>query len=308
MDRTDLATEELLLLWAARETGALAALTDDADDPAAVAAAAGITEHAAELVVDVLAARGFLAQVDGAYEPTNRLLGFLASADLRSVGTLPDALDAVDALTSLPETMTTGEPPESGDLVHRLGARVATPAATVRAVVTAAVREASDAERVLTVGNAPGTVAEEFVARGYAVTLADEADAIEAATPLLATTPVETVALDAEPASDELTDALPGGFDLVFAADTTRRNDPAANRRLVSRLADALAPGGTVVLVDLLADRSERATPAAVEALARYGGGVYDEAEVTDLFTAAGLDATVREIPGEDRVAVVGRR
>ncbi len=307
MDRTGLTTEELLLLWAARETGALAALTDDADDPTEVARAAGITERAAELVVEVLAERGFLARVDGAYEPTNRLLGFLASADLRSVGTLPDALETVDALASLPETMTTGEPPEGGDLTHRLGARAAIPEATVRAVVTAAVREAPDAGRVLDVGGAPGTFAREFAARGYAVTLADEADAVEAATPLLAPTPVETVALGESPGAEFPDDPLPGSFDLVFTADVTRRNAPAANRRFVARMADALAPGGTVVLADVLADRSERAVPAAVEALARHGGRVYDEADVTDWFAAAELDATVREIPGDDRVAVVGR-
>lgn len=298
--RTDLPTAELLLLWAARETGALDALVEDADGPTEVAEAAGITQEAAELVVETLAERSFLARVDGTYEPTNRMLGFLASADLRSVGALPDALDAVDALVSLPETMATGESPEAGSLTHRLGARAALDEAGVRAVVTAAVREAPAADHVLDVRGAPGTFAREFAARGYDVTLVDRPDAVDAATPLLAPTSVETAAVaDGD---------LPAGFDLVFAADVTRRNGPAANRRLVERMAEAVAPGGTLVLADLLRGRSERAGPAAVEAFARDGGRVDREEDVVEWFAAAGLDdPEVHEIPGDDRVVVVGR-
>lgn len=299
LERTDLTTAELLLLWAARETGVLDALVENADGPAEVARIAGITGGAAELVVETLAEGGFLAEVDGAYEPTNRMLGFLASADLRSVGTLPDALDAVDALANLPETMRTGEPPDAGSLTHRLGASAALDEATVRAVVTAAVREAPAAGSVLDVRGAPGSFAREFAARGYEVTLADRPDAVEAATPLLAPTPVETVAV---------ADALPDSFDLVFAADVTRRNDSEQNRRLVERMAETLAPDGTLVLADLLRGRSERAGAAAVEAFARDGGRVYRDGAVAEWFGAAGLDGPeIREVPGDDRVVVVGR-
>lgn len=299
--RTDLTTEELLLLWAARETGALDALVADADGPADVAETTGITPEAANLVVRTLTERGFLAEVDGTHEPTNRMLGFLASADLRSVGALPDALDAIDALVALPETMASGEPPESDDLTHRLGAREALDEATVRAVVTAAVREAPGAATVLDVRGAPGTFAREFAARGYDATLADHPDAVEAATPLLATTAVETAAV-----ADD--DPLPGNFDLVFAADVARRNGPDANCRLVERMADALAPDGTLVLVDFVRGRSDRAVPTAVEAFARDGGRAYREPEITEWFAAAGLaDPKIRDVPGDERAVVVGR-
>lgn len=292
--------ETLHLLWAARETGLLEALLREADDAAAAAEAAGVDGRAAALVVDALLAEGFLAEVGDAVEPTNRLLGFLAAADLRSVGELPDALDAVDALAALPETMASGAPPESGPLRHRLGARAAREEATVRAAVTAAVRAAPAADTVLDVGGAPGRFAAEFAARGRDVTLADEPAAVEASTPLLAREPVATAAVtDGDP--------LPGEFDLVFAADATRRRAPAANERFVARLADAAAAGGTVVLLDRLWDRSADAVPAAVEAYARDGGGVYREAEVAAWFDAAGLAGPdVTAVPGTELFALAG--
>ncbi|MEF8773649.1 MAG: hypothetical protein V5A37_02890, partial [Halobacteriales archaeon] len=185
LDDLDVPPATLFLLWAARETGALDALAREADTPAEVAAAADVDERAADLLVAALDRAGFLERVDGAHEPTNRLLGFLAAADLRSVGRLPDALDAVSALAALPETMATGDPPESGDCHRRLGARAATDEATVRAVATAAVRQAPDADRVLDVRGAPGHYARAMAHLGRDVTLADRQPAIARSRPLL---------------------------------------------------------------------------------------------------------------------------
>jgi hypothetical protein len=301
VEETDLSTAELFLLWAARETGALTVLADDADTPAEVVERTGITEEAADLVVAALADLGFLARVDDAYEPTNRMLGFLASADLRSVGRVPDALDAVDALVALPETMRTGDTPDSDDRIHRLGARAALDDATVHAVATAAVREAPSAERALVVRGAPGQFARELADCGLDVTLADRPAAVEAATPLLASTAVDPVAVEpGEP--------LPGGFDLVFAADVTRQNDPVENRQFVTLAADALAPGGALALADVVWGRSGRAVPAAVEALAREGSSAYRETDFAAWFEAAGLGKPAfRDAPGTDRQVVVGR-
>jgi hypothetical protein len=293
--------ETLHLLRAARETGLLDALLDDADDAAAAAAAAGADERAAALLVDALVAEGFLAAVGDGVEPTNRLLGFLAAADLRSVGDLPDALDALDALAALPETVATGDPPDTGDTRHRLGARAARETATVRAMATAAIRAAPDARDVLVAEGAPGSLATEFAARGRDVTLADVPEAVEAATPLLAREPVDAVAVEADA-------SLPDGFDLAVAAGTTPRRAPDANRGFVGRLAEAAADGGTVVLLERLWDRSVDAIPAAVEAFARDGGRVYREDRVAGWFDAAGLDGPdVHPVPGTDLFALVGR-
>lgn len=298
----DLDARTLLLVRAARETGLLEALVREADTAEEAAAVADVDERAARLTVEVLLAEGFLARVGDVVEPTNRLLGFLAAADLRSVGRLPDALDALDALAELPETMRTGEPATGGDRTHRLGARAALDDATVRAAVTAAIRVAPEAERVLDVGGAPGPFATAFAARGRKVTLADRPDALDPSRPLLSGEPIELVAVEAD-------EPLPDGFDLVFAADATPTRDREHTRSFVARLADAASEGGTVVLVDRLWGRSEGAIPAAVEAYARHGGGLYRESAFREWFEAAGLGTPdVRKVPGTDRYAVVGTR
>jgi hypothetical protein len=294
-------TETLFLLRAARETGLLAALLEEADDADAAAATAGVDGRAAALTVEVLVAEGFLARVGDAVEPTNRLLGFLAAADLRSVGELPDAVDAADALAALPETVESGDPPAGGEPRHRLGTRAALPESTVRAAVTAAVRAGPDVGTVLDAGGAPGRFAVEFAARGHEVTLADDPDAVAASTPLLAREPVATVPV--EPG-----EALPAGFDLVFAADATAGRQPTDNGERVAALAEAATAGGVVVLVERLWGRSADAVPATVEAFARDGGRVYREETVAEWFAAAGLAGPeVEPIPGTERFALVGR-
>lgn len=292
--------ETLHLLRAARTTGLLAALVSDADTAAEAAETAGVTPRAAELTVEALLAEGFLTRIGSGVEPTNRMLGFLAAADLRSVGELPDELDALEALAALPETMADGAPAGEGDVRNRLGARAAREEAAVRAAATAAVRAAPDAREVLVADGAPGQIATEFAARGRDVTVADHPEAVEVARPLLAQSPVEAVAVAAG-------EALPAGADLVVAVEGTRRRPPEGSEAFAGRLADAVADDGWVVLVERLWDRSAEAVPTAVEAFARDGGGVYREGDYDEWFADAGLSGPeVWPVPGTDWYALVG--
>jgi len=293
--------ETVALLWAARETGVLDALLTSADTPADVAAETDVTERAARVTVDALAAEGFLQRVDGAYEPTNRALGLLAKRDVRSIGRLSREIDLFGALAALPETMRTGDPPaRAADWTrNRLGAVAATDEAVVRACVTAAVRERPDAERVLDVGGAPGTFATEFAARDYNVTLADRPDAVEVTRPFLANEPVALV-------EREFGDPLPEA-DLAFLPDLGARLGPTAYRDCVASASDALAPDGVVAAVDRLAGRSRSAPSVAVEGLATGDGGAYDADDYRAWLREAGFERVgVRDVPGTDRQLVTG--
>lgn len=304
-DRTGHDAAELLLVWAARETGVLDALMESAATPGEVAAATDVTERAARVFVRELAELGYLDRVGDGYEPADRSLGFLAKTDLRSVGRVPHEVDVVAALTALPETARTGEPPPLPDdwTPNRLGARAATDDATVRAAVTAAVREAPDAERVLDAYGAPGTYAREFAERGLSATVFDRAEVLDAAGPLLAASPVDAVA-------GESPGDLPGGFDLAFCAGGVRERGPADNRALFGGLCDALAPGATAVVVDHLRGRSPRATAVAARTLARTAAGdAHDPRAVTEWFEEAGfVDPRVADVPGTDVQAVAADR
>ncbi|WP_439028459.1 class I SAM-dependent methyltransferase [Haloarchaeobius sp. DT45] len=328
-EQTDTSTETLFLLWAARETGVLDALVADADTPAQVAARTGITERAARLTVETLADEGFFKLVEGAYEPTNRALGFLAASDLRSVSRLPHELDVLAALRELPETMQSGEPPadvtDAADAIwNDLGHVQATDVATVRASVTAAQHAVASpggprsANRVLDVGGAPGPYAVEFATRGYDVTLLDTAERLAESESLLAHEPVETVTGDPEALDPEDGEMAFPVVDCVFVPMRTHEFDAETNRRLVSRAHDVLTGGrdvaesgdstGWLVVVDYLRDRSPRASATAVTELATGTGACYTGDQYREWFDTAGFRAIqVRDVPGTDRQVVLGQ-
>jgi hypothetical protein len=304
MPTRDHPPEVLALLRAARETGLLEVLLTETASPAAAARAADVDERAAEVAVETLAATGYLDRVDDGYEPTNRALGLLTKTDLRSIGSTPRELDLFDALCALPETMRTGSPPDLSDDRARndLGARLASDEATVRAVVTAAHRVAPDATDVLVLAGAPGAVAGEFAARGCAVTLVDETDAVDAIRPLLD----ESVECVTAP----VTELPPERFDLAVTVDYAHQLTPAEYRHLAGAAHDVLSTGGHLVVVDRLRDRSASGPALDVEALATTEGGrAHDAATARSFFDDAGFEAVaVADVPGTDRQTVAGRR
>ncbi|WP_435117468.1 class I SAM-dependent methyltransferase [Halolamina sp. C58] len=300
---SELDTPALALLWAARETGLLAALVDGAGDEREAADAAGVTERAARIVTDALIDLGFLRRVDGAVEPANRALGLLATRDLRSVGTVPAALDRFDAYAELPRTMESGVPPVDPDerVRHRLGAAAAVDDDTVEATVDAALAANPDAERALVVADGPGRHATALAGRGLDVTLLDGPAVIEAVKPLLASTPVT-------PRAGSLVDVA-ATFDLVLTVDGAWRQGVEENRFTVLAAADALSPGGAVVLVEPLRDRSGAAVEVAAAALATGTGEPYPESTVAEWFLDAGLAGVeTSDVPGTPYQAAVGRR
>jgi hypothetical protein len=301
-------------LRAARETGVLDALLDDADTPTEVAARTPVDARAASVLVDVLADRGFFEVVDGAYEPTNRALGLLTKTDLRSIGPIPHEVDRLDAYAALPGTLRSDDPVDAArdargndyDRNH-LGARQATPQSAVNAAVSAAQRGAPAATRVLDVGGAPGTHATEFAARGAAVTLRDTPERVDAVRPLLARRDLE---LDAGALDADLPPA-----DLAFATDLAPRLDDDALDAFGAAAHDALTRDGdstagadrALVLIEHLRDRSPRTPTRRLDALATGQHGDHrTERAVRNALQNAGFDPVeVHAVPGLDADAVV---
>ncbi|UPW02267.1 methyltransferase domain-containing protein [Halorussus gelatinilyticus] len=308
---------EALLLWAARETGILEAVATSCETPAEVAAETGVTERAARIVVEAMAELGYLEAVGDAsgdrtelrYEITNRALGFVAKADVRSIGSVPHALDCVDRWIRLPETMACGEPPApetaSEDWTENfVGAMASVDDAAVRASVTAAVHRNPNAERVLDAGGGPGVFAKEFVRRGFDVTLVDRPEVVDIDRRFLEHEPIELVAGD-------ITEKLPADdFDLVFCSRVAHGLSPDENRRFLAEAFDALAPGGAVVLTDRVRGRAEDAALFGAHMLAQTeAGDTYTEDQFTSWLREAGFeDVEVRDVPGFDRQVIAGRR
>jgi len=312
---------EALLLWAARETGVLRAITTSCETPAEVAAETGVTERAARIVVEAMAELGYLEAVGDTsvdrtevqYEITNRALGFVAKADVRSIGSVPHLLDCVDRWIRLPETMASGEPPapetaSDERTANFVGAMASVDDAAVRASVTAAVHRNPDAERVLDAGGGPGVFAKEFVRRGFDVTLVDRPDVVDIDRRFLEHEPIELV-------EGDITEELPDGddndgFDLVFCSRVAHGLSPDENRRFLAEAFDALSPGGAVVLTDRVRGRAEDAALFGAHMLAQTeAGDTYTEAQFRSWLRDAGFESVdVRDVPGFDRQVVAGLR
>jgi len=213
---SDLETAELALLWAARETGLLEALLRETGSPNEAAAVSGVTERAARVTIDALVDLGFFERVEDGVEPTNRVLGLLATRDVRSIGQVPSALDQFDAFAALPTAMRRDNPerqPRSRTVQrtrHQLGASEAVDDATVRATVDAIHAANPDAERVLALADGPGRHARELADRGPAVTLLEGSAVGDVVEPLLA-------GGDVSLQTGCLPDLESGSHDLIFS-------------------------------------------------------------------------------------------
>ncbi|WP_336134727.1 hypothetical protein [Natronomonas amylolytica] len=297
-DRAAVEWRELALLWAGRRCGALNALATTAGTADAVADEADIDPQSAERLVAALEARGFLAHVDGEYEPTNRLLGFLTKTDLRSIGRLPAELDAFDRWVALPETLAGADPPEPADaLRNELGRERAADAARVRSEVTTAVHAAPDGDRVVVLGDGGGSRAVEFADRGWSVTLYDTSERIEAVEPLLSH---ESVGLQA----GDPTDADLPPCDLVVGIGVLQRYDDKDARDIVAAASDA-APAA--VFIDAFQGVTDDASLKDIDRLAAGRGAAHDAGAVRSWLADGYGDVRIEAVPSSPHAAAVGR-
>ncbi len=112
---------------------------------------------------------------------------------------------------------------------------------------------------------------------------------------------------------DYRTDELPGGFDLVFLSAIVHANSFDENRRLMRKCANAVVPGGQVVVLDQIMNEDRTAPlPAAMFALNMLvgtgGGDTYTESEVRGWMEEVGLSNVTRKDTAFNNALVVGRK
>lgn len=296
---------ELMLLRAVRENGLVEVLATSSSTPEEVATETGITDRAAWVTLEALVDLGFLTVDGDVYEPTERLRR-LHTGDVTEMSSLPFRLDGLERWIALPETMRTGDPPATSDdyTDHYMGAMSNVDETTVRACVTAAVRECPDAERVVDMGGGPGKFAREFVRRGHEVTLVDRPDVID----------IDEGIVDAEPialVAGDVRESVPGEHDLAFCSRVFQTLSPRENRRILDATYEALSPGGSLVLVEIVRGRSPTARMfgATMLAQADSDGNTYTEAQYREWFRDAGFEnVRVAEIPGTKYQTVAADR
>lgn len=236
---------ELLFLRALRRTGALEALVETAGTAESLAAETPLTSEAAAFTIETLNDLGYLVRVEDTYEPTNDLLGILTTTDVRSIGTLPAALDEAENLVKLEETLqgVAASGDEERELINALGAAAASDPQRTRAVATTIRSRAPPNKDVLLIGGAPGRLAVELADRGLSVTLADEPLAIQQSAGVLAGSSVETIG------TEEWSD-VPETALVVVAPGL--RAEPKPWKPLVSAAASTVETAGSVVVMERL--------------------------------------------------------
>ncbi len=289
--------------------GLFEALGEESLSGAALARRLEADPRGTRILADALVALGLLEKVDGAYRNTPGGREVLVPGPAGSkTAILEHGARLYERWAGLYDAVKTGSrvPDERSDPRLDGGARGfaramadvgrATAAKTIEALEGHGVLEG--VARALDVGGGPGLYAIELArARpGLGATIFDRAETLE-----VARGNVEAAGLDGRVVlrpGDALHDDLGGPWDLIFASNFVHIFSPEENRELVRRWAEALAPGGRLVLKDFLLD-PDRTTPPggalfAVNMLVNSeGGDCYTVEEAQGWFREAGLE------PGE---------
>lgn len=291
---------ESRILLTAAELNLFALLSPQPLSAAEVAGRLQGNLRAVTIVLDALAALGFLEKQAGCYQclpPVSHLL----SSD-RPDSVLPMVLHAAHLWrrwTHLTETVSGLEacstetlPQNEESLRAFIGAMHAIAAPMASRIVKAV--NPAGARALLDVGGASGTYTIAFLlaAPEMKATLFDQPAVIEIARKRLR----EAGVLDRTTLApgDFYVDELPGGHDLAFVSAIIHQNGPEQNSELFKKVLRSLQPGGRIVLRDHIMepDRTEPISGAVFAVnmlLATEGGNTYPFEELERGLTQAGF-------------------
>ena len=245
----------------ASELGLFEVLGDDELSRAELAAALDADERGLGSFLGYLEAQGYVAEDGGYYRNTTTSRKWLADRDGTNVGpwfvfwcelVFPfwsDHLETVVREGAPPKTIYEwfDEEPSRWNLAQR-GFRSA--ASVLADEVGRKVDVSGDATRLLDVGGGHGLYAVELCRRrpGLSATVFDYPEALA-----LAREEIRAAGLGDRMdvrGGDYWTDDMGDGYDLALVFNVIHAHDAAENVRLFERVADALAPGGRIVVLD----------------------------------------------------------
>jgi 2-polyprenyl-3-methyl-5-hydroxy-6-metoxy-1,4-benzoquinol methylase len=114
-------------------------------------------------------------------------------------------------------------------------------------------------------------------------------------------------------AGDYNVDGFGAGYDIVFLSAIIHSNSFEQNCALIKKAADALNPGGRVVVSDFIVDEDRTGPSRAVffalnMLVATEGGDTYTESEVRDMMGRAGLTDIIRKDTDSASSLMIGRK
>ena len=307
------------ILLTAYELELFTALGDKSATSAEVARSLGTDERATDRLMNALCAIGLLQKEDGRFSNTPLAARFLVRGEpdyAEGVMHIAHLWDTWSTLTDAVRSGTRTIPwPEGEQGKKWIDAFIAAMHwfAGQRAHEIVGLIEMDGVARVLDVGGGSGAYSMAFVAAREGVT----ARVFD----LPAVVPLTEKYVDQEGFSDKVgtvagdftTDELGSGYDLVFVSAIVHANSPDENERLIRKCADALNPGGRVVVQDFIMDE-DRTAPAfgalfALNMLVNTAAGdTYTEREIRTWMEHAGLSEIDRKDTDFGSSLIVGRK
>jgi SAM-dependent methyltransferase len=290
------------VLTAASELDLFSALSEGAVSPAELALRVRGDTRGTAILADALTALGLVRKREGAYSLAPGVASALSEGSPENV--LPMLRHQANCMRSwarLAEVVRRGGQVDVGESVRGAGADQAAFIEAMRVASRDAAPKVVAAlgpppfTHLLDVGGGPGTWTIAFLraAREARATLYDLPEVIP-----IAKKHVESAGLggrvDFVPGSFATDPVLPGGCDLAWVSAIAHQNSRRENRELFAKVHDALVPGGTILIRDIVMDETH-ASPAAgamfaVNMLVRTeGGGTWSLAEFEEDLRAAGF-------------------
>lgn len=304
--------QEIFLVAAAIRTGIWDTVSaGGAMSAEAVAVKNGLDERATSMVLEALVGCGYLEKRGSDYLPSQPALDKLGT--VATPERLRFTVLHLDRLarhwTTLDEVLATGRPlaPEERfsetveGFVKAMDA-YAGPTATEAVEVCLAMRE--EAQSVLDIGAATGTVSKLFAESGRQVTMFDLPEVIE-----MAERDIDHP--DIMFHGGDFNEALPDGpFDIVYLGNVVHIYSPVHNQRLLQRVFACLAPGGLIAILDYVRGRSYSAPFFGINMLVNTGAGdAWTENEYREWLESAGFtDIELRDMRERDQQLITGRK
>lgn len=286
---------------------------------AELAGKAGIDGRAAEILLDALAALGFLVKREARYTNAEVASRFLVKGRPDYIAGLAHQDHLWESWSKLTDVVRTGRPSREDTMAGRekewLEAFIAAmhDRGEVQARQVAAMLELSGVRRLLDVGGGSGI---------FAATFAEAAEGLEAVVfDLPEVVPLTRRYLDTHPAGDRVQtkagdymhDDLGTGFDLILLSAIVHSNSPLENELLLGKCAQALLPGGRICIVDYVtnAEHTEPVSAAlfSVNMLVNTRGGrSYSLTEMRSWLEKAGFTGIEHRPMSRGLAVVTGRK
>lgn len=271
VDRMVQGYREAQIVFTAVRLGLFDAVAKEPAGAEALAARLEASSRGMRILCDALAGLGLLVKEGDVYRCSPAAAEYLLyAAPATKVPMLLHGAKLYERWAGLFDAVKTGSPVpddridprlwgDEGGFARAMGA-IGRESAVMAADALARLGLLSGARTLLDIGGGPGVYAVEMARRSPSlrVTVFDRPDTLE-----VARANVEEAGLADRVTlrpGDAFEDDLGGPYDLVFTSNFLHVFGPEANRRLVRRAAEVLAPGGHLAVKDFLLD-ADRTTP-----------------------------------------------